>query len=158
MRWTVIALAEAEGDIRLKSTLDGDKPIFQQIKEMIEEDILAGRLLPDEQIPSNSQLVAYFGINPVTVHKGITLLADEGLVYKKRGLGMFVSPDAPAILRKRHRSAFRGEYAEPLARQAVALGLTDKEVRAIVDETLSALRAGANKNNRGRAKKGNSND
>jgi DNA-binding transcriptional regulator YhcF (GntR family) len=121
----------------LKSTLDNDRPIFQQIKEMIEEDILSGRLKPDEQIPSNSRLVSYYGINPVTVHKGVTLLADEGLIYKKRGLGMFVAADAPVILRKRHSAAFKDEYAAPLVRQARALGMSDVEIHAYIDEALA---------------------
>jgi DNA-binding transcriptional regulator YhcF (GntR family) len=120
----------------LKSILDNDKAIFQQIKEMIEEDILAGRLKPDEQIPSNSQLVNYYGINPVTVHKGVTLLFAEGLIYKKRGLGMFVAPDAPLILRERHSAAFKSEYAAPLVRQARALGMSDSEIHAHIDEAL----------------------
>jgi DNA-binding transcriptional regulator YhcF (GntR family) len=103
---------------------------------MIEEDILSGRLKPDEQIPSNSRLVSYYGINPVTVHKGVTLLSDEGLIYKKRGLGMFVAPDAPDILRKRHSSAFKSDYAAPLVRQARALGMSDAEIHAHIDEAL----------------------
>jgi DNA-binding transcriptional regulator YhcF (GntR family) len=120
----------------LKPTLDNNRPIFQQIREMIEEDILAGRLKPDEQIPSNSRLVGYYGVNPVTVHKGVTLLADEGLIYKKRGLGMFVAQDAPAILRKRHGAAFKNDYAEPFVRQARALGMSDAEIHACIDEAL----------------------
>ena len=84
----------------MKSVLDSNRPIYIQIKETIEEDILNGRLLPDEQIPSNSQLVSHYKINPVTVLKGINLLVDEGTIYKKRGLGMFVSPDAPEKLKK----------------------------------------------------------
>jgi DNA-binding transcriptional regulator YhcF (GntR family) len=124
----------------LKSTLDNDKPIFQQIKDMIEEDILAGRLKPDDQIPSNSQLVSFYGVNPVTVHKGVTLLAESGLVYKKRGLGMFVSPDAPAALKRRHSAAFREDYAEPLVRQAAALGLTGAQIHKVIDEVIAETR------------------
>ncbi|MDR1292653.1 MAG: GntR family transcriptional regulator [Clostridiales Family XIII bacterium] len=123
----------------MKSTLDNDRPIFQQIKEMIEEDILSGLLKPDEQIPSNSRLVSYYGINPVTVHKGVTLLADEGLIYKKRGLGMFVAPDAPDILRKSHGAAFQSEYAAPLVRQARALGMSDADIHAHIDEALEEV-------------------
>jgi DNA-binding transcriptional regulator YhcF (GntR family) len=101
---------------------------------MIEEDILAGRLKPDEQIPSNSQLVNYYGINPVTVHKGVTLLADDGLIYKKRGIGMFVARDAAGILRKRYGTSFKSEYVAPLVRQALALGMPASDIHAYVDE------------------------
>src|SRR5690554_6052727 len=98
----------------MKSVLDSNRPIYLQIKEIIEEDILNGRLLPEEQIPSNSQLVSHYNINPVTVLKGINLLVDEGIIYKKRGLGMFVSPDAPEKLKKRFSKSFFQEQIEPM--------------------------------------------
>jgi DNA-binding transcriptional regulator YhcF (GntR family) len=118
----------------VRPTLDNDRPIFLQVKEAIENDILTGQLKPDEQIPSNSQLVSFFGINPVTVHKGVTLLLDGGVVYKKRGLGMFVSPDAPAMLRKRHGSTFAKEFVEPAIKQAHLLGIGKQELKAMLDK------------------------
>lgn len=123
----------------MKQTLDNDKPIYLQVKEAIEEDILAGRLKPDAQIPSNNQIVAFYGINPVTVHKGVSLLSEEGIIYKKRGLGMFVSPDAPELLRNRHRALFRKSYVLPLVRQAAALGMDAKTVHKLIDEQIQEL-------------------
>lgn len=117
----------------MKSALDNNRPIYLQIKEAIEEDILNGRLAPDEQIPSNSQLVSYYNINPVTVLKGINLLVDEGTVYKKRGLGMFVSPDAPEKLKKRFSRAFFQEQVEPLITLAKPLGFTLQEIHEMID-------------------------
>ena len=120
----------------MKPQLDNDRPLFLQIKEAIEDDILLGELKPDEQIPSNSQLVSFYGINPVTVHKGVTLLLEEGIIYKKRGLGMYVSPEAPKLLRRRSLEAFGQDFIEPLVRQAQILGLEQQALHTLIDETL----------------------
>lgn len=117
----------------MKPALDSNRPIYLQIKEAIEEDILNGRLLPEEQIPSNSQLVSHYNINPVTVLKGINLLVDEGTIYKKRGLGMFVSLDAPEKLKRRFLQTFFQEQIEPLTALAKPLGLTLREVHEMID-------------------------
>lgn len=117
----------------MKSTLDSNSPIYLQIKEAIEQDILNGLLAPEEQIPSNSQLVAHYNINPVTVMKGINLLVDEGTIYKKRGLGMYVSPDAPEKLKKRFLQSFFQEQIVPLTTLAKPLDLTLKEVHEMID-------------------------
>ncbi len=117
----------------MKPTLDNNRPIYLQIKESIEEDILNGRLAPDEQIPSNSQLVSFYNINPVTVLKGINLLVDEGILYKKRGLGMYVSSDAPEKLKKRFSQAFFHEQIEPLTALAKPLGFSKTELHDMID-------------------------
>jgi DNA-binding transcriptional regulator YhcF (GntR family) len=117
--------------------LDDGRPLFLQIKEGIEADIVAGVLLPHQQIPSNSQLVSFYQINPVTVLKGVSLLADEGTVYKKRGLGMFVSPDAPELLRSRYQGSFARDYIEPLVRQAKTLGFDLPGLQAHVADAWS---------------------
>lgn len=114
--------------------LRDDRPIFIQIKEYIEQGILSGSFGADVQIPSTNQLVSYFGINPVTVMKGIGLLAEEGILYKKRGVGMFVSPDAEAILKKRYTEALGEEFVLPLLRRAHALGLSLEDLKKMFDE------------------------
>jgi DNA-binding transcriptional regulator YhcF (GntR family) len=117
----------------MQPALDNDRPIFLQVKEAIEDDILAGLLAPDDQIPSNSQLVAFFGVNPVTVHRGVSLLLEEGIVYKRRGRGMFVSPDAPALLRTRERGSFEQDFVVPLTRRAALLGIDRDALHACID-------------------------
>lgn len=117
----------------MKSTLDSNRPIYLQIKEIIEQDILNGRLKPEDQIPSNSQLVKHYNINPVTVLKGINLLVDEGLIYKKRGLGMYVSSDAPKKLKKRFSQAFFQDHIEPLIALAKPLGFSLGEIHEMID-------------------------
>ena len=117
----------------MKTVFDSNRPIYLQIKEAIEEDILHGRLAPDEQIPSNSQLVSHYNINPVTVLKGINLLVDEGIIYKKRGIGMYVSHDAPEKLKKRFSQAFFKEQIEPLTALAKPLGFSLQEIYEMID-------------------------
>ncbi len=117
----------------MKSSLDSNRPIYLQIKESIEEDILNGQLAPDGQIPSINQLVSFYNINPVTVLKGINLLVDEGTIYKKRGLGMYVSSDAPDKLKKRFSQTFYHEHIEPLTLLAKPLGFTLPELHEMID-------------------------
>lgn len=117
----------------MKSSLDSNRPIYLQIKETIEEDILNGRLVPEEQIPSISQLVNHYNINPVTVLKGINLLVDEGIIYKKRGLGMFVSSEAPIKLKERFLQVFYEDQIKPLTALAKPLGFSLGEIHEMID-------------------------
>lgn len=111
----------------MKKSLDNDKPIFIQIKETIEEDILNGNLESDDQIPSTNELVGFYNINPVTAQKGVNLLHDEGLIYKKRGIGMFVSEGAKKMLQDRYRGSFTEEYVETMIQKARQLDI-DKDL------------------------------
>jgi GntR family transcriptional regulator len=117
----------------MRPVLDDSRPLYLQIKEAIEDDILHGRLGPGDQIPSNRELVAYYNINPVTVMKGINLLVDEGTIYKKRGLGMFVSDDAPEKLRKHYSKTFVREQIMPMVALARPLGFTLQEIHDMID-------------------------
>lgn len=118
----------------MKASLDGGSPIYLQIKESIAEDILNGVLKPDEQIPSNRTLVNFYNVNPMTVMKGVGQLVDEGILYKKRGEGMFVAPDAQERLQKRFRENFRQEYLLPLVKLAVPLGIGLEELCGLISE------------------------
>ena len=71
--------------------LDDGAPIFSQVAERLAEEIAVGALAEGEQVPSTTELAAYYRINPATAAKGINVLTDEGLVEKRRGIGMFVS-------------------------------------------------------------------
>ena len=119
----------------MKLTLDSQRPIYLQIKEGIEEDIVSGQLAEDEQIPSVNQMVNFYNINPVTVLKGINLLVDEETIYKKRGIGMYVSPGASERLKKRYSKSFFEEYIEPLTRQAKPLGFTLPEIYKMIERS-----------------------
>ena len=107
---------------------DGTRPIFLQLAEMLEEGIISGAFPEEGQIPSITEYSAALKINPATALKGINLLVDEGLVYKKRGVGMFVSTGARSKLLARRRESFYSERVLPVAREARALGLTRGEL------------------------------
>ncbi|WP_205856997.1 GntR family transcriptional regulator, partial [Phytoactinopolyspora endophytica] len=82
---------------------DDRSPIYYQIAEAIKNEILSGELGADEQVMSTNQYAAFYRINPATAAKGFAQLVDEGVLYKRRGIGMFVSPDARTRLLKERR-------------------------------------------------------
>lgn len=113
---------------------NSEKPIFQQIAEGIEDAVLTGAFPEGSQIPSITEFSVRYTINPATALKGITLLVEEGTVYKKRGVGMFVSPGAAErILQKRQQSFYR-KYLVPLVREALRLGFSEEEVAAMMKQ------------------------
>jgi GntR family transcriptional regulator len=102
---------------------DDRSPIYQQIADKIKDDILSGALREDEQIMSTNQYAAFYRINPATAAKGFHQLIDEGVLYKKRGIGMFVAPDARATLRTRRRERFFDEVVDPMVAEARIIGI-----------------------------------
>ncbi|AKG33936.1 GntR family transcriptional regulator [Paenibacillus durus ATCC 35681] len=118
--------------------VDDSRPIFQQIAEKIENDILELRLLEEGQVPSTNQFASLYQINPATAAKGINLLVDEGILYKKRGIGMFVAEGARGKLMKKRREQFFDQYVMALMQEAKKLGIT-------VDEVADMIRKGAEK-------------
>lgn len=112
---------------------DGTRPIFLQLAEMLEEGIISGAYPEEGQIPSITEFSATLKINPATALKGINLLVDEGLVYKKRGVGMFVATGARDALLQKRRESFYTERVRPVAREASSLGLTLPELTGLVE-------------------------
>lgn len=112
---------------------DDDRPIFIQIAEMLQDAILSGVYPEESQIPSITEFAVSCKINPATALKGINLLVDEGLLYKKRGLGMFVSPGAREQLRARRQESFYLDYIIPLLKEAARLGLGPKELQTMLE-------------------------
>ena len=78
----------------MKLILNEDEPIFIQISKAIEDEILTDSIKEDEQVPSTTELSRLYNINPATVLKGMNILVDKNILYKKRGLGMFVNRGA----------------------------------------------------------------
>jgi GntR family transcriptional regulator len=116
--------------------MDESRPIFQQIAEQIENDIIAGALPEETQVPSTNEFAAFLRINPATAGKGVGLLVDAGILYKKRGIGMFVAEGARARLVSERRERFRDQYLAPLLAEARKLGIDDAQlVRLITDHT-----------------------
>ncbi len=109
-----------------------EKPIFQQIAEGIEDAILTGAFPEEEQIPSITEFSTMYTINPATALKGVNMLVEEGVVYKKRGVGMFVSTGALEMLREKRRQSFYRRYVKDLAREAKRLEIGPDELDAML--------------------------
>ncbi|QQZ59804.1 GntR family transcriptional regulator [Paenibacillus sonchi] len=109
-------------------TFEDNLPIFQQVAHIIEDDILNGTFRVDEQILSVAQFSQLFQINPATVVKGIGLLVNDEILYKKRGLGMFVAADAKKKIQLKRRDRFYKELLFDLLNEADKLGLTTEEI------------------------------
>lgn len=116
----------------LNELLSQDKSIYIQLGEMIETDILRGILLEEERVPSTNELAKLYTINPATAAKGVNLLVDEGILYKKRGIGMFVAQGAKAQIIKKRKDAFFDNYVKGLLEEAKSLGITRDELIAMI--------------------------
>jgi DNA-binding transcriptional regulator YhcF (GntR family) len=108
--------------------IDDNRPIFVQIAERIENDIIAGELTEEAQVPSTNQFASFYQINPATAAKGVNLLVDQGILYKKRGLGMYVAPGARAKLLEKRREQFYERYVITMIREAEKLGITQEQL------------------------------
>lgn len=115
--------------------LASDKPIYIQIRERIEDQIVNGQLQEEEQAPSTNQLVNFYRINHATVTKGVNQLVEEEILYKKRGLGVFVATGAREKLLAKRRKAFIDEYVMPLVEEATKLGIPKDEVIAHIQQS-----------------------
>ena len=113
---------------------DDTKPIYRQIAERIETDVLTGTLGPDDKVMSTNEYSAFYRINPATVGKAFQQLVDRGVLYKQRGIGMFVDPGAKDLLRNEHRRHFVDNMVVPLVAEAMAIGLSLDEVIEAIQE------------------------
>lgn len=104
--------------------MDDSRPIFLQIAEQIENDIIDGTLPEEGQVPSTTEFAAFYRINPATAGKGVNRLVDDGIIYKRRGIGMFVATGARDVLVARRTAEFSAEFIGPLLAEAAKLGLT----------------------------------
>jgi DNA-binding transcriptional regulator YhcF (GntR family) len=103
--------------------MDDSRPLFLQIAEQLENDILSGVLPEETQVPSTNEYAAFYRINPATAGKGVNVLVDAGVLYKKRGIGMFVATGARAAIVAARQEQFRAQYIQPLLDEAAKLGI-----------------------------------
>jgi GntR family transcriptional regulator len=115
--------------------MDDGRPIFQQIAERIENDIISGALPEETQVPSTNEFAAFLRINPATAGKGVGLLVDTGILYKKRGIGMFVAAGARDRLIADRRDHFRDQFLAPLLAEARNLGIDMPQLIALINDT-----------------------
>ena len=120
--------------IDLRIDFDGIKPIYIQIAEAIEDDIIAGKL--NEGFPAYSQLVLSreLGINPATAAKGINQLVGKGILEKQRGLSMVVADGAVKRLLSERRDTEIWTMVESLVDGAVKVGLSKENIIAKITE------------------------
>ncbi|GEL77290.1 GntR family transcriptional regulator [Tenuibacillus multivorans] len=112
----------------MNKEFDKDKPIFQQVREIIEDQILNEQLKEGDQAPSTNQLVNFYKINHVTVSKGVNQLVDEEILYKRRGVGMFVAEGAKEKLIHKRKEAFLDSYIVQLVQEADKLHISESEI------------------------------
>lgn len=110
----------------------GNVPIFNQIASSIEDSILIGVYPEESRIPSTTEISTSLRINPATVLKGVTLLVDEKIIYKKRGIGMFVSTGAVEKIKEKRRELFYESYVKTLVSESLKLGLHAKDILEMV--------------------------
>ncbi|HEY3873201.1 MAG TPA: GntR family transcriptional regulator [Actinocrinis sp.] len=114
--------------------LDEGTPLFVQVADRLAGEIADGGLAEGERVPSTNELAAFYRINPATAAKGINVLADDGLLDKRRGIGMFVAAGARARLLARRRAEFTRRYIEPLLTEATRLGIDADDLAALIKQ------------------------
>src|SRR5699024_6034145 len=118
----------------LSGQLNDRKPIFEQIKDWISDQIISGTLKEDDRVPSTNEIVQLYKVNHLTVAKGVSQLVNQGIIYKKRGVGMHVAPDAKEKLRGERKQNIKEEYLKPMMDEARKLGLTNDEISQLITE------------------------
>lgn len=112
--------------------MQSDVPIFIQIAEQLENAVLSGALDEDMQVPSTTEISVSYKINPATALKGITRLADDGILYKKRGLGMFVAKGAREMILEKRKHLFCEKFVMPLLSEAKKLSISAEEINEMI--------------------------
>ena len=120
------------GGKKMHQILTQEKSIYIQIREMIENDILRDIIFEEERVPSTNELAKLYSINPATAAKGVNLLVDEGILYKKRGIGMFVDRGAKEKIREKRKESFYRDYVSALLCEARRLGITKEELKEML--------------------------
>lgn len=123
--------------------IEEGRALFLQIAESVEDSIVDGSLPEEGQAPSTNELAAFYRINPATAAKGVAVLVDKGVIYKRRGIGMFVAEGAREQLLGERRTAFADRFVEPLLDEARKLGLSPDDISSLIVERSERTRAEA---------------
>lgn len=116
----------------MKLILNGQEPIFIQISKAIEDEILCDGVGEDMQIPSTTELSKLYKINPATVLKGINILVDKEVLYKRRGIGMFVAKGAKEVIKQSRKESFQNVYIKDLLQEASKLDIKRDELLEMI--------------------------
>lgn len=111
-----------------------ETPIYIQIAQSIEDAVFIGAFAEETQIPSTTEISTRYAINPATVLKGMNLLVERSILYKRRGLGMFVKQGAIETVKRIREERFSGDYIAPMLREAQKLGLKPEDIISLVQK------------------------
>ncbi len=117
----------------MQMDFQSERPLFVQVAEALEEAVFVGAFEEEAQVPSTTEISARYRINPATVLKGMNILVEQGVLYKKRGLGMYVCPGAVEKIRQRRQDAFFDRYVLALVEEAKKLHMTKGELIALLE-------------------------
>lgn len=120
----------------LPQSFDEKKPIYIQVRDRLEDMIMKGQLKEGDQAPSTTEMAKFYKINHITVGKGVNQLVDEGVLFKKRGIGMFVAEGARAKLLQNRTQTFVKDYIRPMLDEAETLDLTKEELIQQINEEI----------------------
>ena len=112
----------------------GEIPIYMQLAQSIEDDIVNGVFPQEQQIPSTTEISLHYKINPATVGKGFNLLVEEGILYKRRGVGMFVTKGAKEQLLRKRKNLFFDRYIKTMLEEAHRLCISKEELMHMIEE------------------------
>lgn len=121
--------------------IEEGRALFLQIAESVGDAIIDGSLAEEAQAPSTNELAGFYRINPATAAKGVATLVEKGVLYKRRGIGMFVAPGAREFLMNERRAAFADRFVEPLLAEARKLGLGPDDLELLIRDRASAQAA-----------------
>jgi DNA-binding transcriptional regulator YhcF (GntR family) len=121
--------------------IEDGRALFLQIAESVEDSIIGGALAEEERAPSTNELAAFFRINPATAAKGVNVLVDRGVLYKRRGIGMFVAPGARDRLLADRRTSFAERFVDPLLDEGRRLGLDADDLSRLILDRARARRS-----------------
>ncbi len=117
----------------MSNLLNEKKPIYEQIRDWLADQIIDETLAEHDKVPSTNEIVTYFKVNHITVSKGVTELVENGVLYKKRGVGMFVAEGARNKLLASRREGFVEEYLKPMLEEARKLDLTESDIQKMIN-------------------------
>ena len=121
----------------MQFNFESDTPIYMQVAEQIKDAILSGAFPEETQIPSTTEVSVTYKINPATVLRGVTLLVDAGILYKKRGVGIFVQKGAAEKNLNQRKDAFYNGYIIRLLEEAKKLHISRQEIIRMIEEEIT---------------------
>lgn len=112
--------------------MDSNIPIYLQISQFIENEILSNRLVAEDKVPSTNEFSKSMNVNPATAGKGLNELVDQGILYKKRGLGMFVTEEAKTIIIRNRKDYFTKNLLPDFLNEAKQLAISKEELMEMI--------------------------